>query len=247
MAIKQTIKYNSNSTYFAGFIQDIINQSNIKANVSQSENEILLLIDDSDEKALKEFSENINKFLPHSIFLGEINIAREEVEFEALEFKSSSYNISLCTRCLDDLTNPDADNYLDDYMKCNHYSNSADNNDFIDFTTFSQRYKDGDTLLVTDTKTLDELFIMTEHEVKALLAIEKPTIEVTIKDEVIKELTGKNRINIKLLYSARSALTSLDAKDGDVSYLFFNPENDFEVVLYQKEVSVIKDSLGITK
>ena len=244
MAIKQTIKYNSTNTYFAGFLQDVINESNIKASVSQNNNEIILLVDDSDKEALARFSENINKFQSHSIFLGEIDTVKEESDFEASEFISNSYNISLCPRCLEKLTDPASESYLDDYIKCNHYSNS-DDKDFIDFTTFSPHYADGSTLLLTNSQKINELFLMTEDEIKALLSIEKPTIKVTIKDETLKEFTGKNYINVKSPYSVRSTLVSLNAKDGDVPYLFFKPQKDLKVAVTQKDVIIINDSMGI--
>ncbi len=246
MAIKQTINYNSNNTYFAGFLQDIINESDIKASVTQNDNEIILIIDDSDAEALIRFSQNTTVHLPHSIFLGDIDTISEELEIKLIEFKSKTYNISLCPRCLEKLTNPASDNYLDDSLRCHHYSNISDA-DFVDNTNYSPHYSNEDTLLVVDSSKISKLFILTEDEIKALLSIEKPTIKVTIKDEALKDITGKNFINIKSPFSMRSILVALNAKDGDVPYLFFKSEHDFKVSVTQKEVMIIKDSMGITQ
>ena len=244
MAIKQTIKYNSNNTYFAGFLQNIIDESEISGGVIQSDESIILTLDDRDKDALERFSQNTTKYLPHSIFLGDIDTINEELEIKPTHFTSKTYNISLCPRCLEKLTNPASDNYLDDSIKCDHYSNSL-NFDFIDNTNYSPHYSEGDTLLVVDTSNINELFILTKDETKALLSIEKPTIKVTIKDETLKELTGKKFINIKTPYSIRSTLVSLNAKDGDVPYIFFKSDKEFKVVILQDNLTTIKDTMGI--
>ena len=246
MAIKQTIQYNSNNTYFAGFLQDIINNSDIKASISQSDKTIVLHIDDNDKDALIKFSENTTLYLPHSIFLGDIETLKEELHVESSDFKSKAYNISLCIRCLEQLTNPASERYLDDTLTCKHYSNTKES-DFIDNTNYSPHYSNRDTLLVVDSSKIDELFIVTDDEIKALLSIEKPTIKVTIKDEILKELSGKKFINIKSPYSMRSTLVALNAKDGDVPYLFFKPDRDFKVSVTQKDLLIIKDSMDISQ
>ena len=120
MAIKQTIKYNSNNTYFTGFLQDIINESEIKASVTQKNNEITMLIDDNDTDALMRFSQNTTKHLPLSIFLNDIETVNEALEIKSTAFVSQTYNIALCPRCLEKLTNPASDNYLDDTLRCHH-------------------------------------------------------------------------------------------------------------------------------
>ena len=246
MAIKQTIKYNSDNTYFAGFLQEIINESDIKASVTQKNNVITLLIDDSDADALIRFSQNTTKYLPLSIFLNDIDTVNEVVEISPTAIVSQDYNIALCPRCLEKLTNPASDNYLDDSLRCHHYSNKSDKY-FVDNTNYSPHYSDGDTLLVVESSKISELFIMTEDEVKALLSIEKPTIKVTIKDETLKELTGKKFINIKSPYSMRSTLVAMNAKDGAVPYLFFKAQNNLKISITQKDITIIKDSMGITE
>ncbi len=85
-------------------------------------------------------------------------------------------------------------------------------------------------------------FILTDDELKALFSIEKPTIKVTIQNETIKELTGKNYIYIKAPYNNRSALAATNAKESDVDYLFFQDENDFKAVIVQKNITIIKAS-----
>jgi hypothetical protein len=244
MAIKQTIGYNSNNRYFAGFIQDLINESEIKASVSQSDKEIVLVLDDSDERTLSRFSALTTKYLPHSIFLGDVKTVSEDIEINRHKLESPTYNIALCPRCLEKLTNPASKNYLDDTIKCHHYSNSEDK-DFIDTTIFSAHYRDGDTLLLVDSKNINNLFVMTEDETKALFSIEKPTIKVTIKNESLKELTGKRFINIKSPYNMRSSLVALNASDSEIPYLFFEDNHDLKVVVVQKNITMIKESKGL--
>jgi len=244
MAIKQMIGYNSNSRYFAGFLQSLIRESGVKANIAQESKEITLVLDDSDEKSLARFSSLSSKYLPHSIFLGDINTVGEHIDIQREEFISPTYNISLCVRCLEKLTNPSSEHYLDDTLTCHHYSKDEQRS-FSDNTSFSAHYSEGDTLLVVNPRTIDELFIMTEDEKKALFSIEKPTIKVTIKDNGLKELTNRSFINIKSIYNTRSTLVSLNAIDGEVPYLFFDDYNRFKVAVVQKNITIIKDERGL--
>lgn len=245
MAIKQSIEYNSKNRYFAGFLQDIIKQSQVRGSVSQNDGSITLLLDDTNEKALSEFSRFTNLHLPHSIFLGDIKSSYEDVEISDVKFTSPTYDISLCPRCLRMLNDPASQRYLDDSIRCDHYSNTSDNY-FLDTTTFSAYYSKGDTLLVVDTLKVNDLFIMTEDEIKALFSIEKPTLKVTIKDETLKEITKKKFINIRSAYNVRSTLVALNAKEGGVPYLFFKEKKPLKAVVVQKNITIVKDAKGIT-
>jgi len=246
MAIKQIINYNSNAKYFAGFLQTIIDESEIKASVSQDDTKIELLLDDSDEKALATFSKNTTKYLPHSIFIDDIKSSSEAIDVIKSEFKSPSYNISLCPKCLSKITDPSSQNYLDDSIKCTHYTN-IDSKEFFDNTIFSPNYSDGDTLLVVDSQSVNNLFLMTEDEVKTLFSIEKPILKVTIKDEELKEITSKKFLSIKSPYNSRSTLVALNAKESEVPYLFFKAQRELKAVVIKKDVNIIKDDLGLTK
>ncbi len=246
MAIRQTIEYNSDNTYFSGFLQALIDESEINANVSQHNKEIVLLLDENDPHALECFVENTKKYLPHSIFLGEIQSAQEDAIVKPSRLRSGAYNISLCPKCLQKITDPASEDYLNDAIECHHYSNKEVSN-FQDLNNYSPHYSKNAHLLVVDSATLHELFIVTQDEMKALFSIEKPTIKVTIKDETLKQLTGKKFINIKSPFSTRSVLTALNAKEADVPYLFFEPENDLKVSVTQKSITIIKDTMGIER
>lgn len=246
MGIKQTIEFHSTNEYFSGFLQELINESGIKASVSQNDKEIVLLLDDNDTITLAAFSTLTTRYLPHSVFLGGIKTVSENTEIQASNFHSSTYNIALCPKCLEKLTNPSSEHYLDDTIKCNHYSNNADK-EYADSTTFSAHYAHGDTLLVVDSKKVGELFVMTEDEMRALFSIEKPTIKVTIQDETLKELTSCNFINIKSPYNVRSTLVALNAKESEVPYLFFEDTQALKVVVMQKNVTIIKDAKGLAQ
>jgi len=239
MAIKQQIEFNSANKYFAGFLQNIINQSGINGSVSQDEN-ITLVLDDSDAKKLEEFSALVTSSLPHSMFLGEVTTTQDDSSIIKSEFKSPSYNIALCPICLEKLTNPSSDDYLNDALVCTHYSNEEKR--YEDYTTFSPHYSEGCSVLLTNSAKIDELFIMTEEEQKALFSIEKPTIKVTIKDETLKSLTNKQFINIKSPYNTRSSLVALNAKESEVDYLFFTNDEDLKITVVQKNINIIKDN-----
>ncbi len=240
MSIKQTIIYNSQNSYFAGFLHNLINQSGIEGSVTFENGTITLLLSQNDPQKLETFAKLANKYLPHSIFLGDIQT--EEIKEPAYKkpFKSEPYNISLCAKCLEKLLDPASDNYLDDTLLCNHYANTP--NGYTDTNSFSPHYTDGATLLVIDSAKIDELFILTDDEKKVLFSIEKPTIKVTILDEELKALTKKNFIYIKAPYNTKSSLVAINAKESGMNYLFFNDTNPSIAVVVQKNTLIIKDT-----
>ena len=246
MLVKQTIKYKSNNRYFAGFIQDIINDSKIDANVSMYDGKIELLVSTKDEKKLTTFNTMISKYLPYSIFLDEVVTESIEGKIKKTQFKSDAYAIGPCNRCLELLSDPSSSSYLDENLKCRHYSND-DVLESNDYTIYSPHYSKGCSVLITDPAKVNDLFILTENELKALYSIEKPTIKATIKDERLKEISKKNYIYIKAPFDNRSFLASINAKESGISYLFFEDTNDLKVVLVQKNISIIKASRVASK
>lgn len=245
MAIKQVIKYNSNNKYFVGFLQSMINESKVVGSISQSNGSIVLRLEDEDTKALEDFSILSSKYLPHSLFLGDIQTINVDTHSVESQITSPSYNISACPKCLELLTDPSSSEYLNDSIKCNHYSNKI-NQDYRDDKYYSPHYSDGSDLLVVDSTKINKLFIMTEDEIKALLSIEKPTLKVTIKDEILKELTGKKFINIKSPHSIKSNLVALNARESEIEYLFFQHCDDLKVVVLQKNITIIRDARGVS-
>lgn len=246
MPIKQIIQYNTNNKYFAGFLQSLIKESGVKGSVSQTDDSIALNLDNSDESAINKFGTLTNKYLAHSMFLGEIDTIEVEKTHEYSDFESPAYNISACPKCMESLIDPASPDYLNDSIRCNHYSNEK-SAEFHDDKYYSPHYSEGSTLLVVNPNKINELFIMTEDEIKVLFSIEKPTLKVTIKDETLKELSGKKFINIKSPYSVKSNLVALNARDSEVPYLFFDGEDDLRVVVVQKNVTIIRDDRGISK
>lgn len=239
MSIIQKIKYNSDNTYFAGFLQSLIDESGVRASVEQSDRVITLKIDNNNEENVNEFNTLVAKYLPHSIFLDEIETIVSDEDITPSNFKSVDYNIAPCAKCMEIISDPSSQNYLDGDIICNHYSNEGVET-YNDVTIFSPHFSEGCTVLVTDTSKVSDLFIITEDEIKALFSIEKPTIKVTIKDETLKELVGDKFVKIKTPYNVKSFLASINAKESGVDYLFFYQENDLDTVIVQKNLSIVK-------
>ena len=239
--IKQTIKYNSTNEYFAGFLQNIINESEINGSVEQNDRTITLLLDDSKNDKVEKFNELVSKYLPHSIFLSDIETSQVDTEINQSSLSVKSYNISPCTKCIEMLNDPADKHYLDETLKCDHYGNSKPE-EFIDHTIFSPHYSEGSAVLVSDAAKVNDLFILTEDEIKALFSIEKPTIQVTIKEEALKEATGKKFIDIKSPYNTKSLLVAINAKESGIPYLFFNSDDDLKVAIVQNNTTIIKAS-----
>jgi hypothetical protein len=238
--IKQTIKFNSPNQYFGGFIQNIINDSDVKASVSQENNLITLSIDEKD-KNIEILDKNLQKYLPHSIFIGDIQTTQSEDAVNRSNFTSPQYNIAPCNKCLELINDPSSTYYLDESLKCNHYNNPTDTV-YEDYTIFSPHYSENSSVLITNATKINELFILTDDEIKALFSIEKPTIKATIQDETLKSLTGKNYIYIKAPYNNRSVLAAINAKESEVDYLFFEDQNDLKIVIVQQNTTIVKAS-----
>jgi len=249
MAIEQIIQYNSDSRYFAGFLQAMIKESAIVGSVSQNGGSIVLKLDESDEKALENFAALSNKYLAHSLFLGEIQTLHVSTNNPKTDVTSPAYEISACPRCLEALSDPSSQEYLNDALTCKHYSNSenASGTGFYDTKYYSPHYTQGSTLLVVDPKNVHKLFLMTEDEIQALFSIEKPVLKVTIKDETLKEISGKKFINIKSPHSIKSNLVALNARESEVDYLFFQESDDLKIVVVQKNITLIRDARGLGK
>jgi len=237
--IKQEIEFRADFSYFAGFINHIINEVGINANVEFKNRKIILKIDEEDEKKVENFSNIITKYLPHSLFLGEIDTKSCDEEVNKNDFISPDYEIAPCNFCIKELNEPKSPHYLDDNYKCNHYSNKGDLK-LIDNLTYSPNYSNNSILLITNTTKFDELFIATENEKKALFSIEKPTIKLTIKDEELKKITSKNYIYVKAPWSIKSLLVSIEAKESGFDYLFFNDFDDLKAIVIKNNISFIK-------
>jgi hypothetical protein len=243
MAIVQKIKFYSPNKYFAGFLQNLIDESQIKASVEFENGIITLILDPQSKEALDKFSKLSQKYLPQSIFLGEIETFEDpNTKPKETKFKSPPYKIAPCPICLEELTDPKSPRYLDDTITCTHYSNTQT---FIDNdpTIFSPHFNENDTILLCDTSKLDQLFYISENEIKALFSIEKPSLTLTLKDEELKNITGKNFMRVKAPYNIRSALVALNARESQIDTLFFDErEDEPRVVVVQDYICMIYDN-----
>jgi hydrogenase maturation factor HypF (carbamoyltransferase family) len=243
MAIVQKIEFKSPHKYFAGFLQNLIDETKIRGSVEFENGQITLVLDLSEPSLVEKFSQLSQKYLPHSIFLGKIETVNDEsISPKNSKFTSPAYPIAPCPICLEELTDPKSPRYLDDTITCQHYSNSElliDN----DYTIFSPHFNNNDTVLLCDANRLTELFYVSENEIKALFSIEKPSLVLTIKDEELKEITGKKFIKVKSPYNIKSALVALNAKDSQIDTLFFDErESEPSVVVVQDYLCMIYDN-----
>lgn len=246
MAIRQQLAYNSDATYFAGFLQSLIKESGIIGSISQNSKGITLLLDDTDTEELELFSKLTAQNLPHSIFLGAIETYKEDGVVEAGSFISKDYAIAPCPVCLKMVTDPASEAYLDDSLVCTHYSNEGFLRTY-DFPSFSPHYSEGDMLLITDPASVSSLFYVTQSEQKALFSIEKPTLKVTIQDETLLEMTGKKFIYVRSSFDIRSTLAALNAKEAGVPYLFFHEIKSLKVSVLKEDVYIIRDNIGVSR
>lgn len=246
MAIKQVIEFASDARYFGGFLQALIEESGIVGSVEQQEGSITLCIQENDPAILEQFVLSTQKYLPHSFFLGEIQSFSNQEFLAKTSFSSPSYKISPCQKCLQALSDPASEDYLNQDLICKHYMNS-DALVFEDAHYYSPHYTEGSALLVVDPQTVSELFLMTQKERETLFSIEKPSLKVRIADTALQEICKKEFISIQAPSSVKSALVALNAKESGVEYLFFAPIKSLEVAVSKENVRIIRDTLGLSK
>ncbi|MGM0623918.1 MAG: hydrogenase [Campylobacterota bacterium] len=234
MAIVQNIEYFSKNEYFSGFLAQLCKESGLKAHITQGEDTIVLKVAQNDSDALEKFGRLSQKYLPHSLFLANVQTYESEETIPPLDMHVKNYKIAPCPKCLEALSDPSSSDYLNDGLICTHYSNSGA---FVeDETIFSPHYSKGDTLLLCDPSQVDTLFYLTDNEKKALFSIEKPTMKVTIKDRELIEQVGAHYIKIKSAPTVKSSLVALNAKESEIPYLFFRDR-------YGVQARVIKDEI----
>ncbi|MCF6200511.1 MAG: hydrogenase [Hydrogenimonas sp.] len=243
MSIVQKIEYKIDYDYFAGFIQNLIDMSGVKGYVSQeSDANIKIVLSEDDAPSLERFAKLTQKYLPNSILLGKVETLQSDEPVKNEKFISKKYPLAPCPICLEEITEPSSERYLDDTIECRHYSNKEAYLD-DDQTLFSPHYNENDTILITDSRKATDLFFLTEEEIKALFSIEKPTLKVTIKDEELKSITKKSFFRVKAPYNIKSVLAALSAKESEIEYLFFNErENEPKVIVIKDRVHMIYDN-----
>ncbi|WP_353661407.1 hydrogenase [Hydrogenimonas sp. SS33] len=242
MSILQKIEYRIEHKYFAGFLQYAIDESGVEGAVTQKRGAVLLALSEEDPKALERFSAYTQKYLPHSIFMGEIKTGRKVAKVPQERFHSPAYPIAPCPLCIEEITDPASDRYLDDTVRCTHYANDEVYED-VDPTYFSPHYNGNDTVLLCDATKVRELFLVTDEEIKALFSIEKPTLKVTVNDAQLREITGKKFLRVKAPYNVKSVLAALNAKESGINTLFFNERpNEPFVVLVQEHLHMVRDN-----
>lgn len=246
MAIKQRIEFASDAAYFGGFLQALIDESGVVASLEQRGAEITLYIEDSEPSTLEQFVQNTQKYLPHSLFLGEIESSWQEEYLPQERFISPSYPISLCQKCLRELHDPASSEYLNQDLVCRDYSNE-DGVVFEDPHYYSPHYTKGSSLLVVDPQALSKLFSLTQKEIETLYSIEKPSLKVRIADSTLMEICGSEFIAIKAPSTLKSTLVALNAKESEIEYLFFMPQELLEVAVSKESVRVIRDALGVSR
>ncbi|HIC10548.1 MAG TPA: hydrogenase, partial [Campylobacterales bacterium] len=237
--IRQVIEFNSDFQYFAGFLNHIVQQSSINANVKFQNRKVILEIDETDKEKVQKFSDEVTKYLPHSLFLGEIDTSNFDGDLEKHNSISPDYEIAPCNFCIEELSNETSPHYLDNGYRCSHYSNKGEL--FLeDEFTYSPNYSENSILLLTNSAKFDELFIATDDEKKALFSIEKPTLKLTIRNQELKELTGKKYLFVKAPWSVKSVLVAIQSKESGFDYLFFNDNDDLKAIVIQDNISFIK-------
>ncbi|MGM0533134.1 MAG: hydrogenase, partial [Campylobacterota bacterium] len=238
MAIRQTITMHTHLEYFAGFVHALAAKSGLEFSFDCSGKTITLCYSDEDAEALDAFDKALRTYLPYSVFLNQVETKEVDSVGKKREFTSPNYPLAPCQQCLEAISDPSSGHYLDGEYKCTHYSNSGSG--VRDLHNYSVHYSSGDSVLLCDAARVDELFILTDEEKKVLFSIEKPTIKATIKDEGLKEQTGKTFINIKAPFSIKSALVGLNAKESDIGYMFFADESRNKAVVVSKNVSLLQ-------
>ena len=242
--------------YFAGYLQDIITASGIKAGVDMKDDYIRLVIHETDPKTIETFSENLGKWLPFSIFMGKMHSGEDDLAPLEESFKAHQADISLCPRCIAKLFSPDSPDYLNPNLVCDHYNAEVTPKSFpstdwdaliadlasgkpvlLGERTFTQ--EPTPLLFIADSTKLGELLNVTAKEIQVLQSIEKPILKCAIKDEALKAACGRNFIRVMLFDDAPTAILAKKLKDSGSAYCFVRPFDGLEVSVNKDDIRLI--------
>lgn len=213
--IKQSITFNSKNWYFAGYIQFLINRSQIHGCVEQKDQMITVFVDDENTQKLEYFSNLLTNYLPHSIFLGEFKVEKSMQKIIPSNLISKNYNIGRCKFCAEE-----------NKSCCDHYSNQQPVMQVVQRKDF---YENGDIVAIKPS-AVAKICNITQSELELLFSIEKPVVKVTIDDQKLISQTGKHFAKVKVYDDAHEIF-------GD--YVFEKDENNIEVIGVKEKVSVI--------
>lgn len=257
MPLLQTISYNADQPYLAGFLQQLIDQSGLNASVAFDGKQISLMMDENDVEALERFSARINSDLPHSLFIGEIQNSHSDAAVVPSAFDSKRADLPLCPSCLRELFDKASPDYCNSALQCSHYGSAPAPSAPVDMEatfkklmengsvtigerTYRRAYETGDMLMLTNPSAIGRMLLLSTEEVQALMSIEKPVIKVALQDEKLKEETGRNVLKAKLFDDAPSTLLSQRLNTQGIDHLFISGSNELEALVYKTRTHIIR-------
>jgi acylphosphatase len=207
MAIVQTIALNTTKNYYAKFIQDIIDECKVNGYVSYENSTIYIVLDESDESKLAEFSTQINTNLPNSIFIDSIDTKETNALPPKVEIKYSDVDKNIDIKTIKSLIAKESTK-SDSFEECEDSGR-----------VYSDEIVEDGYILLLDIAKVDELFLLSPKEKATLLGYEKPIMKVAIKDESLKERLNKNFVDVKVYDNEYEFNLALKYKDS-FAYIF---------------------------
>ncbi len=234
MELIYKIDFNSTNFYFKHIIDDLIEESQVKANTAMYKGFILIICNDEQEK-LEEFFTLLEQNLPLSIFLSGAKVI-ENFDFDAyeeIEDKDVKINLSLLTnkeiRKILKENNIDFSNDLNK-IKEGGISRFETHNGLKDFFLPNKKLREEFEfkghevkLLITNINVISDLVEISQKDLQLLCSIERPLVKLRFKllQNVNNEFSNTKFIYAKIADDKETVLFANALKDEGINYLLY--------------------------
>lgn len=129
MILRYKFEYISNNNTLLRFLTQIANNSNIDFKITRQDSEISLYAQGEEQEQI-EFSNNISANLPVSIFLKDssVELAEQMPESSYVANIEKEFNLAFCPSCLEEVQNPDSQNYYNPFVVCDMCNDNINEN-----------------------------------------------------------------------------------------------------------------------
>lgn len=209
MAVQQRYKLTKQVPYFGGFIQNLAIKEGVKFSLEFNENDLVFTVFEDELLVREDLFYKLASLIPNTLFLDDIETREVDEEFveKRLENIEPTEDVKICPQCLKLLFNEMADEYLDTSLVCSHYLEyPLDDEELLDPHLAMLEIEEGhsfsseiatftkdptENILLLNPYIAEDLFVLTEEDKNRLMSLERPSLKVSVFDEVLKEKIGE--------------------------------------------------------
>lgn len=255
MELIYKIDFNTTNFYFKHIIDDLIEDTKVKATCKMYRGFILLVCEDEPEK-IEEFFKVLEENLPLSIFISNAQVV-ENFDFDAfteLEEQDVKLNLSLLTN--DEITKTINENNIDftndiEKIKSGGVSRFETHNGlkdlFLPSTKLREEFESKGyevKLLITNINNISNLVDISQKDLQLLCSIERPLVKLKFKllQNAKGEFSNTRFIYAKIADDKETLLFSQALKEKGIDYLLYVNDDVYQdglKVTYSEDQNII--------